>query len=251
MICLISSDYELSKLFDWLEPNEILAVSAVNRVCHQAAEEWCRTEGLSKQVTVKRAEIEGISDIIQQMQHEHKLIAHDPLYFYGNWTSPPDLPNGLELLFESYHGFLQALLSTPLSDTVVNLSSWKERYTIVTRPRPPAIRQKFDFGYPDAGYWCDTFGCGAPNDYFRLVGDSPNEYWSLCLAGSDAHHIRWRNASNEDRSLDPVPGVRLKTKNAAGISYIQTSDELTEWDEIRTYWRKCGARVEKKIWRID
>lgn len=244
MITLVSSDCELSKLFDWLEPEDILAVSAVNRICHKAAEDWCRMEGVPNQVTIKHAEIEAICDMIQQIQHEHDLIAHDPIYFSGNWTSPPGLRNGLELLYESYIGFLQALLSIPLSDPVINLSSWRKRYMHVTRPRPPAIRQRFAVGHEqESGYWCDTFGCGAPNDYFRLVGDSPNEYWSLCLAGSDAHHIRWRNACNEDHTLDPVPMIEH--------DQFEEDSTIAKWDKTRVYWRKCGAQVSKKSWRLD
>eukprot|EP00980_Cylindrotheca_fusiformis_P001000 scaffold274_cov119-Cylindrotheca_fusiformis.AAC.2 len=250
MIALVSTPYELSKLFDWLEPKEILAVSAVNRTFYKAAEDWCRVEGVPRKVVIKRAEIEGICEIIHEIQTDHNLTGHDPFCFYEKWTSPPDLRSGLGLLFESYTGFLQAILLTPLSDKVVQLSSWKERYIQVSKPRPPAIRQNFDFGYPDAGsYWCDTFGCGAPNDYFRLVGDSPNEYWSLCLAGSDAHHIRWRNAYTGDRSLDPVPATLDSTMTPPRNDML--GNDSTEWDKVRIYWRKCAAHVAKKRWRLD
>lgn len=302
---LLSLDHETSKLFDWLEPQDVLELASVNRILHQACEQWCQIRGVPRQVAIKRAEIAGICDCLQEMQVPHRLSIRTslalsqinlreletedeesdesdseehPLEFHEPWATNPDLKIGLALLFQSYQGFLEALLRTPLNDTVVNLSSWRIRYWVVSQPRPPAIRKRFDFGYPDTGYWCDAFGCGAPNDYFRLVGDDPNVYWSLCLAGSDAHHIRWRNASNNDRTIDPVPSPHIGITNrkkakenshrgdghshsqsysgnvgkSGDISYIQPSDEPTKWDRTRQYWRDCGARVRPSCrWRLE
>eukprot|EP00526_Cylindrotheca_closterium_P019052 CAMPEP_0113643864 /NCGR_PEP_ID=MMETSP0017_2-20120614/23075_1 /TAXON_ID=2856 /ORGANISM="Cylindrotheca closterium" /LENGTH=220 /DNA_ID=CAMNT_0000555423 /DNA_START=86 /DNA_END=744 /DNA_ORIENTATION=- /assembly_acc=CAM_ASM_000147 len=200
---LLSLDHEASKLFDWLEPQEILKLTCVNHALHQACEQWCETRGVPRQVAMKRAEIAGICEcFLEQTMQEvpHQLSIRTSLEFH----EPRTKEIGLALVFQSYQGFLEALLRTPLDDTVVNLSSWSKRYWMVSRPRPPAIRQRFDYGYPSTGYWCDAFGCGAPNDYFRLVDDDLGTYWSICLAGSDVSHIRWRYASNNDRSLDPV-----------------------------------------------
>lgn len=287
---LLSLDHETSKLFDWLEPQEILELTCVNHKFHQACQQWCQTRGIPRQVAMKRAEIAGICDCLEQMQVQSRMsirtsslapsgrfkwedlesddeddddesVDERLLEFHEPWTRNPDTMVGLAMLFQSYQGFLDALLRTPLNDSVLNLPSWSKRYWMLSRPRPPAIRQGFDFG--ESGYWCDAFGCGAPNDYFRLVGDGPNQYWSLCLAGSDAHHIRWRNASNNDRTIDPVPSQRTGTEgrkkapeNSNGIdnhshprssnidkSCTQISDEPTEWDKTRQYWRDCAARV--------
>ncbi|CAJ1941992.1 unnamed protein product [Cylindrotheca closterium] len=232
---LLSLDHETSKLFDWLEPREILNLTCVNHALHQACEHWCQAKGVPRQVAMKEAEIAGICDCLVEMEQ----VAHDDL------ASP---------LFQSYQGFLHALLRTPLDDTVINLFSWSIRYWKASQPRPPAVSQRFDFGYPDTGYWCDTFGCGAPNDYFRLVGDAPNEYWSLCLAGSDIQYLSWRSVSNDDnRVLDPVPSPDSRNVTRKKAAYIQSSNGPTEWDRTKQYWRDCGARIRPSStrWRLD
>lgn len=182
---------------------------------------------------MKRSEIARICSFLQDQVGQNQ--GH-PFEFHGPRTNS-DLNTEVPSLFESYHGFLEALLRTPLNDMVVNLPSWSKRYWMVSQPRPRAIPQRFDYGYPQTGYWCDAFGCGAPNNFFRLVGDHPTTFYSLCLAGSDVHHIRWRNASKNDRTNDPV------SMEESEFSYTQTSYQGAEWDETRRYWGKCGARV--------
>jgi len=232
---LLSLDHETSKLFDWLESYEILELTCVNRALHQACERYCQNEGVPRLVAIKRAEISRICDSLEDRRN--KDGAHP---FHAPWVRNPSLKIEVASIYESYQGFLEAILRTPLSDTVVNLPSWSKRYWKVSQPRPRAIRrQGFDYGYRRTGYWCDAFGCGAPNDYFRLVGNDPNRYWSLCLAGSNMHHIRWRDASNKDRRSDLIPLESSK------ICYIQRSYRPTEWDKTRQYWRDCRARFRQ------
>lgn len=191
-------------IYQYLLPTEAANFALTCRRYFWEVMEWCKCIGLP-------------STISRQLQQIHSIHAH---------------PNGGQVSFAVYTEFLRSLQEAKLSELSPALNSWIVRYLVANQPRPrrdgslnslDGPTQRFDFGYSGA-YWCDAFGVGVANDYFRNVGDFPNIFQSFCAAGSDGdQYLRWEGQPPEPVHWEERQGIQVITNS--------------KFDRVFTTWR--------------
>ena len=140
------------------------ALSAVNKTLHERVDRWCKP-AVAETAALQLAKIKALQ--------------------------ASGIEGAAQMTFHKYRAFLTGLQELPLDNDVLNMPTYLQRFAAAAAPRPRQScleRARFDWGYhggiPEKG-WCDVFGNGAPNDFVRRVGDHPNTYLALSVAGAD------------------------------------------------------------------
>ncbi len=105
-----------------------------------------------------------------------------------------------------------------------------------------ALRSSLDWGYPNEPPhkgWLNAFGLRGfpPNDYIRRVGDDPNIWYAVTVAGSDAHtsqYLEW------DVDAFPVNAEGMQPEARSGI---QRNMNLP-WCFVYQRWQAAAAAVQ-------
>merc|ERR1712150_175482 len=98
-------------------------------------EEWCQTEGLPQQISLKKKEMEQMyMERLKESQEEHEYEGEEDDYSYDEQLSAM-LWKEVEDGYQYSISVLEALRSTPLTDPDLNLTSWKLRYFFVVARR--------------------------------------------------------------------------------------------------------------------
>ena len=109
-------------------------------------------------------------------------------------------------------------------------------------PRPIlAPRSSLDWGYggtPPHKGWCNAYGVpgGAPNDFIRQVGDSPDIFAAVVVAGSNmdsTQYVRW------DESAHPLDAGSMQAVGRCGIK----SRKDARYVPLFRAWQAAAAKL--------